>query len=544
MKRFICSTLFFITALTLSNAQTIPVGLTGLDEGIRILQLQGKIAGNYSLMARPFFLIDGYSTDSIYQLIDTSWKFKTPGKLGRNWKWEALNPRFSSQYNSDHPYGWNRAGFMQAKGMQTLVSAGIYAEWGPFSAQIKPEYTYAANSPYEFGNGYGNITQPSIHRVHPGQSSFRINHKALSFGISSENLWWGPGIYNALLMSNNAPGFWHITFNTRKPIKTIIGDFEWQIIGGRLVEDTALLLENKFLSSNYYNPQDYGGNGYSGKYDPQKNWRYLSALTISWHPKWVEGLFIGLNRVAYSYKGNIDSSGFPFMQRYFPIIFNAFREDYPYGTATTNHGIRYKQIVSANFRWLFQKSHFELYGEYGVHDNTYNLRDLSINIQHASAFTLGFKKLIALKKNKWIDMGAELTNMAQSTNYLTRLAGYWYQYQGGYTHQNRNIGAGIGGGNNVFTWQSALINGYNKIGFSVQRLKYDPVPANGSLPLTSLGYRETNWTSHSFGLFAQRKLKRFMVSIQLQSIQASNYRWIKDNNKANFLAFLDLQYHW
>ncbi|WP_404877454.1 capsule assembly Wzi family protein, partial [Klebsiella pneumoniae] len=85
------------------------------------------------------------------------------------------------------------------------------------------------------------------------------NYKVLSVGISSENLWWGPGIYNSLLMSNNAPGFWHLTFNSRKPLKTPIGDFEWQLIGGKLVEDTSALLEIKNLTTNYYNPQNYGG---------------------------------------------------------------------------------------------------------------------------------------------------------------------------------------------------------------------------------------------------------------------------------------------
>ena len=36
------------------------------------------------------------------------------------------------------------------------------------------------------------------------------------------------------MMSNHAEGFKHITFNTIAPIKTIIGNFEWQVITGRL----------------------------------------------------------------------------------------------------------------------------------------------------------------------------------------------------------------------------------------------------------------------------------------------------------------------
>ena len=37
------------------------------------------------------------------------------------------------------------------------------------------------------------------------------------------------------MMSNHAEGFKHITFNTVKPIKTRIGDFEWQLISARLI---------------------------------------------------------------------------------------------------------------------------------------------------------------------------------------------------------------------------------------------------------------------------------------------------------------------
>lgn len=495
-------------------------------------------------MARPFHIPKNWNTDSISQQLDSSWmSTKMTGKIGKLGKWELLPMRLMSQFNTNHPFGWNRAGFMQAKGLQTQLSGGVYAEWGIFSAQIKPEYTYSANPQYEYGNGYGAaIYNQNIQRIRAGQSSFRLNYKVLSVGISSENLWWGPGIYNSLLMSNNAPGFWHLTFNSRKPLKTPIGDFEWQLIGGKLVEDTSALLEIKNLTTNYYNPQNYGGLGNSGPYDPKQKWRYLSGLTINWHPKWVEGLFIGINRVGYSYIDNIDSSGLPFMKKYFPVLFGAFRQNYPYGNDTASHPVRYKQIVSANFRWLFPKSHFEVYGEYGAHDNTYNLRDLTINVQHASAYTIGFKKLYPLQKTFWLDIGAELTNLAQSTNYLTRLAGYWYQYQGGYTNQNRIIGAGVGSGNNVFTWQTSVMRGYDKIGFSFQQVKFDPVPADPGLPLTTLGLRDFYWKDYVFGIHAQKKYKRFLAYLQIQAASVKNYRWVEGNNTFNLIAFLDVQY--
>ncbi|MFX9097187.1 capsule assembly Wzi family protein, partial [Acinetobacter baumannii] len=87
-------------------------------------------------------------------------------------------------------------------------------------------------------------------------------------------MWWGPGSQNSLLMSNNAPGFLHLTLNTRYPIKTGIGNFEFQFISGKLTEDTSVLLENKDLTTYYYNQGTYDG----GPADPKTdslNWRYI-----------------------------------------------------------------------------------------------------------------------------------------------------------------------------------------------------------------------------------------------------------------------------
>ena len=67
-----------------------------------------------------------------------------------------------------------------------------------------------------------------------GQSSIRLNYSGLSLGLSSENIWWGPSIRNSIMMSNQAQGFNHITFNTTRPLKTFIGNFEWQVVTGRL----------------------------------------------------------------------------------------------------------------------------------------------------------------------------------------------------------------------------------------------------------------------------------------------------------------------
>src|SRR5690606_22347969 len=104
-----------------------------------------------------------------------------------------------------------------------------------FDTFNEDHYDVIAARYYDF---YNNIDLPArfgktaYTRAYLGQSSIRLNVKSLSLGLSSENLWWGPGRKNSLLMSNTAPGFMHLTLNTLKPISSPIGSFEGQLIAG------------------------------------------------------------------------------------------------------------------------------------------------------------------------------------------------------------------------------------------------------------------------------------------------------------------------
>ena len=132
--------------------------------------------------------------------------------------------------------------------------AGLFAQYGPLTIQLRPEWVKAQNKDfegfsnensdqkwYEYYEIYNFIDLPEKFGHAPyqkslwGQSSIRLNYGPMSMGLSSENLWWGPGKYNSLSMSNSADGFFHFTLNTSKPIHTPIGSFEGQIIAGRLV---------------------------------------------------------------------------------------------------------------------------------------------------------------------------------------------------------------------------------------------------------------------------------------------------------------------
>ncbi|MEO6980296.1 MAG: hypothetical protein ABI113_18030, partial [Mucilaginibacter sp.] len=255
---FICALVIFVQFG--AKAQTLPVGTTALEDYYRRAQLLGTADSSVSFTVRPLFTGSITKGTNIFYPDSTPQKYTGFGS-SRLWKpakknaWDIrlLPVSIQTQFNSDHPYGWNDGIMIPAKGLQGVLSAGVFAQYGPLTIQLRPEFLMAANSDFvtlnpnhydvifaRYYDIYNNIDLPArfgtsgYDRVRWGQSSIRVNYKAMSLGLSTENLWWGPGIRNSLLMSNTAPGFLHVTLNTIHPIKTAIGSFEGQLIGGKL----------------------------------------------------------------------------------------------------------------------------------------------------------------------------------------------------------------------------------------------------------------------------------------------------------------------
>ena len=253
--------LLFISVFFMQKAytQSIPVGTVG-DDYFRILQLQGKIDPKYSYSTRPNFLTNKFPIDSFYHLIDSNLNTNIALK-SRFVEFRPMLVQLRSQYNSLHPYGWNDEGMIKAKGIQTMARIGVYTRIGPLHIQFMPEHVNAENAPYEISDEFGSIPKDRFQQNFLGQSSVRLNLSAVSIGFSNENIYWGPGQYGALIMSNNAPGFAHYTFNTIRPIKTFLGSFEFQLITGRLEQDPTAPFESISLKNNfaYKEPRIFNG---------------------------------------------------------------------------------------------------------------------------------------------------------------------------------------------------------------------------------------------------------------------------------------------
>ena len=173
---------FFLFGVCLSaiHAQVIPLG-----------DLRSMDARNEQLMQ---------GTDSLRSFVVRPSELVKEGKQSF-YAFKLLPVYLINQYNSHHPFGYNDGSMIPAKGIQSQISLGLYAKAGPLEAQIQPELVYAANPVYESNASYGYSNGKAYKKLFAGQSSISLSASAFSVGVSTANIWWGPGIHSSLITS-------------------------------------------------------------------------------------------------------------------------------------------------------------------------------------------------------------------------------------------------------------------------------------------------------------------------------------------------------
>lgn len=500
----ICIFFIFVSLITLSSllvkSQSLPVGLSNLEDYFRRQQLLGLVDSAISFNIRPLVLSslkqNNFNIDSNLAL------FNNLSDDSSKTKFTLLPIDWRHKYTSHHPYGFNDGIMIPAKGYQTVLSGGVFIKSGIFNLQLRPEYLFAENKIFEEyplnfnGNDvpqrFGNKTYKDFSW---GQSRFGINVGPVSLALSNENLWWGPGLKNSILMSNTSTGFKHITFNTTRPLKTFIGLIETQVVAGNL-ENSGFL------------------------YPDLNDKRYFTGLVFNYQPRWLPGIFFGITRTFQTYSENLKS-----FNDYIPLFrpFQKVKDNNQDDFGSDNND----QITSVYVRWLLKKAHAEIYFEYGKNDNSFNLRDFYLSPQHSRANLIGFRKLIVLNKleNEHLEIAFEATLLSQSIDRILRGAGSYYvhgQILQGHTNRGEVLGAGIGPGGNMQTLNINWNNGFNRFGVQLERFEHqaDFYDLNFASP-TSNG----QWLDFGFAAVYDRSYKQFLLTSKLQAIRSTNYQW-------------------
>lgn len=527
------------------NAQSLPVGTPVLDDYYRRIQLLGKVDTNLSFTLRPIF-IESLSplNSSDTTLKHDNWTASNSITFAKGLgEFKFLPLRWQQQFNSDHPYGWNDGGMIPAKGYQTMISGGFYIKLGPLSIQLRPEYVYANNVKFNgfdsehsdqdlitYYNYHGFIDNPerygnnAYHRTSWGQSSMNLTFGSITAGLSTENLWWGPGIRNALILSNNASGFKHLTLNTIRPIKTYIGYIEGQIIAGRLENSVFPNLATTTLTD--------GANLLSPK---RNEWRYFTGFNINYHPRWVIGLTLGLIRTFDSY--GKDVKGF---SGYFPFFTPYSKQSTTGGTEAGGIGDAFPrdQYTSFYARWLFRKAQAEIYFEYGLNDNSYNLTDFAQSPDHSRTYVFGLRKMVPINgtNDQHILFSGEITQLSQSVDRLVRDAGGWYihsEVKQGHTNNGQVLGAGTGSGGNLQSMDISWVSGLKRLGVGFERYEHDVDFYRNAFP--DINGNSRKWVDFAFALQGEWNYKNLIFNAKLQKIKSLNYEWIlKDYDPSKY----------
>ena len=495
-----------------------------LEDTYRILQLTDTSFSKSLLYRNRSFII---------RPIDTSSHFSKKN----NWI-ELSNISYSSIQNDDLAMGYNNESFYPAAGMQNRYSVGLRAQFGRISISLQPELVKAENkeqaeidpsfSDADFFSRYyyshiNVIDMPSrfgtkpLQKLYPGQSSIKYNFNQFAFGISTENMWWGPGMYNSLVLTNNAPGFLHLTLNTNKPIETKVGTFEGQLIYGILDSSGIEPVEN-------VRQRNFWAGAYVPRVSSAK--RNLIGHILTWQPKWVPNLYIGFASTYYFYANQIEDDP------------NAY---YPY--TASSQSINAAALGSIFARYAMPKDKAEVYLEIGRADKPANIFNL-IGDTIPLGYTAGFRKLFKLNVFPgFIEFSGEVTRLELPDPRLIfypdnplsiRKTKSWYtnpKIRQGYTNEGQLLGAGIGPGSNSQRADISWVNGFNKIGVHGERVVHDNDFYYYQYLTRQIGYAWANryWVDLTYGFHTQLKWKKFIFAGLIDFSSALNYKWVKVN---------------
>jgi hypothetical protein len=461
-----------ILVLLLGSVPPLQVARAQDASGTLVNELQSPLGGPAEDVLRRSQLLGERGTAGHLLRSHSSRVAALPPSPG-SFRWALLGPDVRVVHNSALPYSINDGSLWAGRGLNTMASAGLLLRAGRLTAVLAPEFLYSANDAYELhhpasapprpGNrspfvspwhvGPNSVDMPirfgdePLRHVRVGQSTVQLDAGLVTIGVSSENEWWGPGVRNALVLSNNAPGFPHLLLGTTRPIVTRFGKIEGRwLVGG--------LSESRFFTS-----------------ERDDDLRSISLLGITWQLAGEQGLTFGAARAVY---GVVPGWG-DILPRAFDVFADVGQPNARASSDTTRVPGR-DQVIALFARWVFPSDGFEAYAEWGRAEFPVSLRDFLEQPNHSQGYTLGLQWI---GDPRWLGgrprTQLEMTYLQRSTTYRFRPIGSWYTsraVEAGYTNEGQVLGAGIGpGGSSQWLAVDYLTPSW-EIGATLKRIRW------------------------------------------------------------------------
>lgn len=379
-------------------------------------------------------------------------------------------PELQHISNSALPFSLNDGSLWAGRGANFMLTGGFRLQYRFLQLVIAPQYTASENLPFQTiptpqdSIGARNVWANPFHllpssvdfplrfgdarltRVDAGQSSFAIRVPHATIGVGTENYWWGPGAQNAILLSNNAPGFPHAFVRTRDGVHTGVGRFDAQLIFGEL-------RESDFFDS-----------------DSANNVRTLSGAIVTWSPHEKSGVHLGIARtvIATAYRGGLR----------FGRVFDVFKS---VGNPNTNdrqfsNGANADQVTSLFARWVVPSVHVESYVEWARFEQPTSFRDLLEFPGHSQGYTVGMQWARPIVPGRTFRLAAEATYLEPDASIRLRTVPTTYTSRAvvqGFTNRGQALGAAIGPGSSSQWVTADLFGAWYRVGLSAKRIRWD-----------------------------------------------------------------------
>ena len=402
--------------------------------------------------------------------------FRSPSTLSRGadtvprFSFSLIGPEFRLITNSALPFSLNTGSLWAGRGTSTIATLGVSIRLSRVRVLLAPQHTTTENRrfqvipysqslvparsvwanpfhppassidlPYRFGD------RP-LRRVDAGQSSVTVDVPRATIGFATENVWWGPGIGNAIVLSNNAAGFPHLFARTRDGIRTRVGRFDAQWMLGQLRE------------SNFFDA------------DGTNDVRSLSGLLVAWTPSIDTTLSIGIARTvtAMSDRRTVAARA----------LFDVFKSVGQPNTDTTRiqAGPRRDQLASFFARWMIPAAGVAAHVEWARFEEPRTLRDLLEFPGHSQAYTLGLQWARPVGHHRVLRLQAEGTNLEPDASIRVRPVATSYTSRAimqGHTNRGKALGASIGPGSSSQQVGIDLFGRNFRIGAFATRIRWD-----------------------------------------------------------------------
>lgn len=398
---------------------------------------------------------------------DAGWLMRSPSSLT---PWSATRgaasvvaPEIAVGWNSAIPVARNDGSLRGGRGAETRVMTGVMLQGGPLRLIVAPEIVYAQNRafedvlpdtwsdsqrvtyrapwlagrnsadlPYRFGGA-------SETRVLPGQSSLTLRGGLLAVGAATESQWWGPGVRNAILFTNQAPGIPHLFARTARPVRTPLGALELKWVAGALER-------SEWADSS------------------QARWRSLSAAGLVLHPAFAPGLSLGAARSVYAEA----DGGMGSTLSNAADVFVRWR-----AAGNVANPDPFEQMTSLFGRWVFPSAGAEVYAEWARYRFP-SLRQLMETPENSQGYVFGGQWLRPAGRSA-VRLQTEFTFLERSPASFANPSRSWYAsaaVPGGYTNQGEGIGSAVGPGGSGQWIAGDWLRGDTRIGVFLGRVRW------------------------------------------------------------------------